>query len=156
MTINFGKRLLILVTLGALFIHCNSSKKSMGPTISRDTIAISNPPLQETYWKLVELLGKKIPDSAINKEMYIVLKKEQNRVQGNGGCNTIAGTYTLSKQNQLLFSQMISTRMMCPSIKYEDAFLKALSTTNHYYLSADTLLFTHGTSLGVARFIAKE
>lgn len=156
MTTNFCKKLIILVTVMALFIHCNSSKKAMGTSISRDSIAISNPPLQETHWKLVELLGKKIPDSAINKEMYIVLKKEQNRVQGNGGCNTIAGTYKLSKENKILFSQMISTRMMCPGIKYEDEFLKSLSTTDHYYLKADTLLFTHGKLLPEAKFIAKD
>jgi hypothetical protein len=44
---------------------------------------------------------------------------------------------------------------MCPGIKYEDAFLKSLSSAEHYYLKADTLLFTHGKLLPVARFIAK-
>jgi len=156
MTINFGKKLLILVSVAALFIHCNSAKKTMGTHILIDSIAVSNPPLQETHWTLVELMGKQIPDSATNKEMYIELKKEQNRVEGNGGCNTIAGTYTLSKKDQILFSQMISTRMMCPGIKYEDAFLKSLSAADHYYLKADTLFLTHGQLLALAKFVAKK
>ena len=156
MSFNFAKRLFILFTVSALFINCNSAKKTMGPTISRDSIAVSNPPLQETHWTLVELMGKQIPDSATNKEMYIELKKEQSRVEGNGGCNTIAGTYTLSKKDKVLFSQMISTRMMCPGIKYEDAFLRSLSSTDHYYLKADTLFLTHGKLLTLAKLVAKK
>ena len=156
MTINFGKKMFILFAIAALFINCIPVIKSMEPTISRDSTAVSNAPLQETHWTLIELMGKQFPDSATNKEMYIELKKEQNRVEGNGGCNTIAGTYTLSKKNQILFSQMISTRMMCPGIKYEDAFLKSLSAADHYYLKADTLLLSHGQLPALAKFVAKK
>lgn len=156
MTMHFRKKLFILLAIAALFIHWNSAKKTMGTHILIDSIAVSNPPLQDTHWTLVELMGKRIPDSATNKEMYIGLKKEQNRVEGNGGCNTIAGTYTLGKKNEILFGQMISTRMMCPGIKYEDMFLKSLSSADHYFLKADTLLLTHGKLPPLAKFVAKK
>lgn len=156
MKINFGIKLLALMVAATSFIYCNSPKNAMQTTADRDVISSSDAPLQETHWKVVELMGKKIPDSATNKEMYIVLRKEQNRVEGNGGCNAIAGSYTLSKNNQIAFSQMISTKMMCPGIKYEDEFLKSLASADHYYLKADTLSLTHGKILQVVKFIAEK
>lgn len=113
-----------------------------------------NAPLFETHWKLVELMGHKIQDSAIKKEMYIVLKKAESRVEGNDGCNAFSSTFTL-QNNQISFRSLVSTKMYCQGIEAESEFFKALSSADHYYLNSDTLSLTQGEILRVAKFEAK-
>jgi heat shock protein HslJ len=146
-----------LIGLSAICMNCNPSKKAVENTnISTDTVASVNPPLLETHWTLVELMGKPIKDTPVMKEMYIVFKKAEARVEGNGGCNSFSGTYTLPKENEISFSPLVSTKMYCKGINYEDEFFKALSTADHYYLKADKLSLTEGEILRVAKFIAKD
>ena len=149
-----------LLTLSVITIatfSCNPSKRAMKDThVSSDTISSVNPKLEGTYWKLVALTGKPVSDSATMKEMYLIFKTEQSRVEGNAGCNGISGTYTLGNGNGISFSQMISTKMMCPGIEYETTFLRALSRVNHYHLKGDTLTLTRGTQRSEAKFIAKD
>ena len=140
--------------LVAICMNCNPSKKTSEPKISMDTVSSVNAPLFETHWKLIELMGHKIQDSSIKKEMYIVLKKADSRVEGNGGCNAFSSTFTL-QNNQIAFGPLVSTKMFCQGIEAENEFFKALSSADHYYLKSDTLSLTHGKVLRVAKFEAK-
>jgi heat shock protein HslJ len=144
----------VLFGFSALCMNCESAKKAMNESkISIDTAESATAPLLETHWKLIEINGEKIPDSAGNKEMYILLRKLANRVEGSGACNSFSGTYALGKNNQIAFSDIISTRMMCPGIVFETAFFKDISLTDHYSLKKDTLSFLQGKMSTVARFV---
>jgi heat shock protein HslJ len=142
-----------VIGFGAICMNCNPTKKAN--KASADNATSVKMPLQETHWTLVELMGKPIPDSPSRKEMYLVLQKDQNRVEGNGGCNAFSGTYVL-KNNEISFGPLISTKMFCPGIEFENEYFKALSTANHYYIKNDTLSFTQGKILRVAKFIGKQ
>lgn len=141
-----------LLGFGAICMNCNPSKKMNKDATGLETSKI---PLQETHWTLVELVGRPITDTPERKEMYLILRKDQNRVEGNGGCNAFSGTYIL-KNNEISFSPIVSTKMFCPGLEYENAFFKALSTANHYYIKDDTLSLTEGKILRVAKFIGKQ
>jgi heat shock protein HslJ len=144
----------VLFGFSALCMNCESAKKAMNESkISIDTAESATAPLLETHWNLVELDGKKVGDSSTNKQMYILLKEAGNKVEGNGGCNSFSGTYALGKNNQIAFSDIISTRIMCPGIEYETAFFKAISLTDHYLFKKDTLSFMQGKTSTVARFV---
>ena len=146
-----------IIGLSAMCMNCNPSKNTTENTkISTDTVASVNSPLLDKHWTLVELMGKPLKDTPVMKEMYLVLKKAEARVEGNGGCNAFSGTYTLTNENEISFSPLVSTKMYCKGINYEDEFFKALSSANHYYLKSDTLSLTEGEILRVAKFIAKE
>jgi len=140
--------------LVAICMNCNPSQKISEPTVSVDTISPINAPLFETHWKLVELMGHKIQDSSIKKEMYLVLKKTESRVEGNGGCNAFSSTFTL-QNNEITFGPLVSTKMFCQGIEAENESFKALSSADHYYLKSDTLSLTQGKVLRVAKFEAK-
>ena len=146
---------LLLIGIILLNINCTSTKntKSSADT-SNISATIVNAPLLDTHWKLVELDGKIIQDTATNKEMYMMLKKVESRVEGDGGCNAFSGTYKLGKNNTITFSQFISTRMWCHGIEYETQFFKMLSTADHYYINGDTLSLTNGKIANVAKFDA--
>jgi len=144
------------IGFSALYMNCNSSKDINNVNISRDTVASLNAPLLGTHWRLAELMGKPIQDSSTIKERYLILEKTAGRVEGNGGCNAFSGTYTLANKNEIEFSPLVSTKMFCKGIDVENEFFKALSSADHYYLSADSLSLTERKVLRVAKFIAKD
>lgn len=153
MKIRFEIMIAALIGFGAIYMNCNPTNKMTKD--SADTKTIVKTPLQETHWTLVELMGKPIMDTPERKEMYLILHKDQNRVEGNGGCNAFSGTYVL-KDNQISFSPIVSTKIFCPALAYENDFFKALSTANHFYIKNDTLSLTQGEILRVAKFIGKN
>lgn len=154
MKVRFEIVIATFLGLVAICMNCNPSKKASESKVSLDTVSSVNVPLFETHWKLVELMGHKVQDNAIKKEMYIVLKKTESRIEGNGGCNAFSGTFTL-QNNQIAFGPMASTKIYCQGIEAESEFFKALSTADHYYLKADTLSLTQGKVLRVAKFEAR-
>lgn len=94
----------------------------------------------ERHWRLVELNGKPIDTTGNHeREAHIVFKALNNRVFGSGGCNRFSGSYEL-QGDQLNISQLISTKMACMNIPYENEFFKVLQDADKIELSADTLL----------------
>ncbi|MCC5929088.1 MAG: copper resistance protein NlpE N-terminal domain-containing protein [Cyclobacteriaceae bacterium] len=111
--------------------------------------------LQERYWKLVELRGKSIDKNEFsNKEVHIILKKEDFRVFGNGGCNTLLGSYEYdSKATSIRFSRMASTLMACPNLDEEQAFKNVLEMADNYAIKNDTLSLHKAKMAPLARFV---
>ena len=92
--------------------------------------------ITEKYWKLIEINGKPVEATA-PREAFITLKNEDRRINGNGGCNTLNGTYELSEGNRIRFSQMATTMMACLNMEIEEALKRALEMADNYTLSAD-------------------
>jgi heat shock protein HslJ len=111
--------------------------------------------LQDKYWKLVELNGKKVSEyPAQNKEPYLQLLTDGNRAEGTGGCNGMGGTYTLTKPNKISFSQMASTKMACPDMTLESDFHAVLTQVDIYVVGETTLTFTDMDGSSYAKFEA--
>ena len=87
------KQLITVLFFLMVILGCASSKKATIPDAS----------LKETYWKLTELMGNPVLHSANQKEAHLILKNENSRVNGNGGCNMFNGTYTLQEPNRISF-----------------------------------------------------
>ena len=110
--------------------------------------------ITEKYWKLIELNGKPVAlDERMRREPSITLKKEGNRVNAHGGCNTLTGSYEISNVNRIKFSQMATTMMMCLNMEIEDGLKKALEMTDNYTMSADgKYLSLNRARMALARF----
>jgi len=94
--------------------------------------------ITEKYWKLIELNGNPIDEEKLNRPAFITLKNEENRVTGNGGCNTLAGSYELDAvAKRLKFSKMITTQMACLNMEVEFEMNKVLEMVDNYALSPD-------------------
>jgi copper homeostasis protein (lipoprotein) len=106
-----------------------------------DTAVVANAPITETYWKLTELLGKPV-DTTIKRKPLFLQFDQNGDVTGSGGCNNIRGTYTADAMGKLTLSKMISTRMACPAMQDESAFLQALSKVNTYIINGNQLQLT--------------
>jgi len=94
----------------------------------------------EKYWKLIELRGQAVSEMApTNREPFIILKEQDSRVTGSGGCNTLTGAYVLNEAtSRIKFEKIASTMMAClNNMELEGNFLKVLEEVDNYSLSAD-------------------
>ena len=111
--------------------------------------------ITEKYWKLVELYGKKVKPAEVDqRESHMILKVENNRVHGSGGCNSFNASYELKEGNRILFSKIASTLMACENMETEHEFFKVLETTDNYNLAGDTLTLNKAKMAPLARFEA--
>lgn len=136
-----------------IFSSCCTSKKS----ITDNAISQKEPSeVLEKYWKLIEINGQKVTaDDFADREPYLILKSIDNRVTGNGGCNSFFGTYELqSNVNRISFSKMGSTRMACIKPTVENDFLKVLETVDNYTVKNDTLQLNKARMTPLAKFSA--
>ena len=114
-----------------------------------------NTAILEKYWKLTELSGRPVSVSAaMNKEPHIIFREKDNRVNGNGGCNSFSGTYTLRSNDRLTLSKIMSTLMACPQMETENEFFKVLQMADNYFVSGDTLILNKARMAPLARFQA--
>ena len=101
--------------------------------------AVQSESITEKYWKLIELNGKQVVWSESQKqEAFFILRNEGNRVTGNGGCNTLTGTFEIiPAAKRIRFSQMTTTMMMCLNMEIEDAMKKVFESVDNYSVSSD-------------------
>jgi heat shock protein HslJ len=91
----------------------------------------------------------------MHQEAHLILHSPDNRITGNGSCNNFSGSFELGSQNQISFTQMISTRMACPDMEVEDQLLKVFESADSFSLNKDTLsLLKSGMAAPLARFVA--
>lgn len=108
----------------------------------------------EKYWKLTEINGQPISRD-FNKEPHFILKKKDSRITGNGSCNGFGGSYTLDEEkSRISFSGIFSTKMACPDMSVEQAFLDVLSRADNYSLNGDTLTLNKARMAPLAKFEA--
>lgn len=110
--------------------------------------------ITEKYWKLVELNGQPVPK--LEREPYLILKAEGNRVNGFGGCNNFGGTYTLDEAaSRISFGHMASTMMACAQgMEVEGAFHEVLGKADNYSLNGDSMTLNRARMAPLARFEA--
>jgi heat shock protein HslJ len=113
------------------------------------------PEITNKYWKLVELMGKKVQHNEINKrEPHMILRYDGNKVTGSGGCNTFNSTYELKEGSRITFSKVAATLMACENMETEHEFFRILEMADNYFLSADTLVLHKARMAPLARFEA--
>ena len=124
---------LIAIALVFFAIACKGSV-----TLAENTAVNSDDGVTEKYWKLVEINGNPVSSGDLNRDAYIVLKNEDNRLNGNGGCNTLTASYEIDHAtNRIRFSQIATSMMACLNMEIEDALKRVLETADNFSLSAD-------------------
>lgn len=110
--------------------------------------------LLDNYWKLIELNGKTIDSSNQgNREPHMIFKAMDNKVSGNGGCNSFFGTFELSENFRLSFSNIGATKMACPDMSTEAELFNVLSNIDNFTIKDDTLSLNKARMAPLAKFI---
>jgi len=148
------KLIVVILFIAVAITGCKVPQKAE-TTQKQPQITTPKMEMQETYWKLTELMGKPVVmNESMKKEIHIILKKEENRVQGFSGCNTIMGKYELKEGNRISFSGMASTLMACPDLATEAEFNKMLGTIDNYSINGNTMTLNKAKMAPMARFEA--
>ena len=112
-------------------------------------------PLENTYWRLVDLGGRPAVGAGGQREASLQFVKDSGRVVGSTGCNRLTGQFTHDGA-ALRIGPAATTRMACvdPQVgQQEQAFLAALNGTERHEITGDTLLLV-GSSGVLARLVA--
>lgn len=154
-----------LTLLAAMLTACPSPRSSgtadsAGAAAAPDTSAPAAPAptapaaaLEGTEWRLADIGGQPSPGGAEStRHPGFTLIAEGRKVQGLAGCNRMNGTYQLDGQ-KLKFGPLATTRMACPDMQTETAFLNALEATTRYEVSGSSLTL-YGADTAVARLEA--
>jgi len=161
-------RPIALTLLAGMLAACPSPRSSgaadsTGASAAPDaaTAAAPEPPppagpaaaLVGTEWRLADIGGQPAPAGAESaRHPGFTLLAEGRKVQGSAGCNRMTGTYQLDGQ-KLKFGPLATTRMACPAMETETAFLRALEATTRYEVSGSSLTL-YGADTAVARLEA--
>ncbi len=93
----------------------------------------------DTMHRQVRLPGENLTD------VYLTFNTNST-FSGNAGCNRISGKFVL-KGTSIKFENIISTKMACPKLEEETAFLKLLQeTVSAYTVTQSTLWLRDGAS----------
>jgi heat shock protein HslJ len=140
-----GFALLVLI-----ITSCGPGKQAQSPNSV-------NTPITEKYWKLVEINTRLInPADHGAREPHIILKAAENRIVGNGGCNSFFGRYELPGGNKISIKSIGATKMACQDMSIESELFKVLETADSFTTRGDTLLLSKGNTGPLAKFIAVD
>ena len=134
---------------------CKCSTSAKKGDVASSTENVQDNAITEKYWKLIELNGNAVDIQSLNREPHIILKKEDNRLNGTGGCNAFNGSYELENTTlRIKFSQVVTTMMACMNMEVESQMYKALESVDNYTISADGkyLSLNKGRMAPLARF----
>ena len=149
---------IIVIALGSSACKC-SAPAEKGDAAMAAMAKVQDNAITEKYWKLIELNGDAIDVQNQNREPHIILKAEDKRLNGTGGCNTFNGSYELENATlKIKFSQVISTMMACMDMEVESKMLKMFDAIDNYTISADGkyLSLNKGRMAPLARFEVVE
>lgn len=139
-------KLMVLAIITVIAMGCNSNKKKNSDSF--DTAITGK------YWKLKTIGGKEVKmNENQEREIFITLKTQDNRLTGFAGCNSVSGEFTLEEGNRVKFSKMVTTRMFCPDTD-EPAFLKVLEMADNFTVKDDVLSLNVGRRAPLAVFEA--
>jgi len=147
------KSILVFFFIALVIAGCKSVQKV--PAIPEQPLPPIVTELQETHWKLTELMGKLVVLNVNNKkDIYLILKNDGNTALGFSGCNTFMGKYVLREGNRIAFSAIASTMMACPDLSVETEFNKMLGMVDSYSFDGSILTLNNSGMAPLAKFEA--
>lgn len=106
-------------------ITLNAADGSALMTLRKRNLAFLN-----GAWKVTAIQNSEVPTDVAVK---IVIDIDEAKIHGNAGCNVLNGAIVvkLDKQNGIEFKDLVTTRMTCPAMNTERAFLLALEQVDN-------------------------
>ena len=148
----------IIIFFFTLLTGCTETRKDQEkPATSKTPVTVeSSVNLLMTYWKLVELKGKKVTDYPTQNHAPYIHLREHNELQGTGGCNSMIGQYHLKGENGIVFTQVIATEMACQGMELESDFYPFLSLISSYVIIDSTMTLSNQDGSASAKFLASD
>lgn len=98
-------------------------------------------------WVLESLKGKEINSKQNNRDLpSIEINSSSKRIEGFSGCNRFSGK-VFQERELLRFTNIMSTKMACENLSFEDKFLKAIQQSTGYKIKNNRLLLTQSNQI---------
>jgi uncharacterized lipoprotein YbaY/heat shock protein HslJ len=110
------------------------------------------PPLEETYWRAVEVAGHHVTARGGTEEAHLRFLV-RGRVAGADGCHRLAGGYALTA-DAITFSDFPATPTTCAASAIEDGFRDALKRAARWKISGRHLQLLDAAGSRLAMFEA--
>lgn len=122
-------------------------------TLRKSEIAYAN-----GAWAITAINGNNLNPNRSVPEINIDI--DSSRIHGNAGCNVFNGKVSTDPdvQNSIKFSEIVTTRMTCPDIDIEQAFLQTLAnvTSVHQADNGDALIMKDASGKVVLHLVRIE
>ena len=127
-----------------------------GPPVGAIADRVPDRPLTGTYWTLRSYGSTQAAGLVDQGEPHMILHTAGQRLSGFGGCNQLAGKYTVEGAT-VSFGGVASTRKMCAAgMEQEQGMLNALRDARAWKTRGNTLELLDGAGLVVATFEAVD
>lgn len=107
-------------------------------------------------WQLVELRGNAVAPTINNKVPFIEFNDADKRYSASAGCNGLGGTYKISGNGRIVFTQGMSTMMACDNMEIETELKNILGLTDNFTINNNVLSLNKARMAPLARFKAIE
>lgn len=151
--------ILFMSLIAFALISCGGNKKSDNQTTVNETTieqTHNDQIITEKYWKLIKLDGKDV-EMVENqeREVFFILKTEDNTVGGFAGCNSITGEFELEDGNRIHFKNIGLTMMSCPDVDIDESeLMEVFKLADNYRITNDVLELNVGKRAPLAVFEA--
>jgi len=82
----------------------------------------------------------------------IILPQGSNKLVGMGGCNRLMGSFEITSEVDIQFTQLATTKKMCPDIKNENKFLELLGKVKIYTFKDEILTLYQNPKTPLLKF----
>jgi heat shock protein HslJ len=137
--------ILLFATSAIILTNCNDTKR-MNETTTTSLTDIS--------WSLTEVMGKPVVLAPDTKMIFVRFNSKENKLEGNGGCNSLFGKFELSGNDRIKMN-VASTKMACEGtrMEIESNFFKVLTMADSYFIKGDTLQLFKAKMAPLAKFV---
>lgn len=104
-----------------------------------------NLPMENTKWNLTELQGAANDVFADADTFWFSLDGES--VVGVGACNRFFGGYKMTQSGSFEVGAMGMTRMACPDMELEDAFVRIIDEADSYEIKGNVMILKKGAEI---------
>ena len=148
------KKSIILIAASIIALNLACSKKVVDSGAVKSEIVESQSFFQTT-WVLIKINTRQIKSPEGTNPVTLFIDEESKNVNGYAGCNRYFGKVE-QKKTSIKFSQMGSTKMMCPpaNMSIEDSYLPALNKVDNYLISGNELQLRKGET-AILTFVAQ-
>ena len=122
----------IILCCSLLGISCGQSHKAGTTKEEARKLDMQNA-IENKRWVLQKMNGTQVPKG--DRDIYITFKNASAFV-GNGGCNGFSGHYKMDSKT-ISLTDIVSTKMACPSLETETTFFEILRRANGYKIMQD-------------------
>jgi len=130
---------LLFFLLALTIFSCSSKKQASMETEQNKTLRLHD------LWSLRTIEGNELQLQNEASRPLMELFIEEMKIRGNSGCNSTNGSIQKVTETELQFGGIATTKMMCPDMKTEQAYLGHLRNCATYVLK-DLILILFNTN----------